>query len=134
MDTKSKSRILARRTKHLKELKALGYTRDSLKPLEVIEREAHKAAEDSCNGDIDNDQWSEIDIRLSARVAALFGGEVPLGFYINGDARGYALKLDHDAWSEHPLAAPGRIIDPISYTDWGGYMILAPDFEETEIG
>ena len=39
--------------------------------------------------------------------------------FLNGDPRGYALKLC-DQFSK----------DKIIYKDWGGYGIIAPDFRE----
>ena len=39
--------------------------------------------------------------------------------FINGDARGYALKIKDDYVRKHNLTI---------YRDWGGYGILAPDF------
>lgn len=107
---------------HMAELKKLGYTRDTIRPLRLIEAEAHRAAEDACNGDITDTAYEALTARLSNRVAVLFGGALPRGFFINGDPRGYALKLDDEKYKDVPYDDK-----PIHYTDMGGYMILAPD-------
>lgn len=44
-------------------------------------------------------------------------GRLPDGFFVNGDPRGYALKIDNDKSS----------IPDGMHTDWGGYGILAPE-------
>jgi len=41
-------------------------------------------------------------------------GGLPPGFFVNGDPRGYALKLE-----------PGSVPFPL-HEDWGRYQILAP--------
>lgn len=51
-------------------------------------------------------------------VARAFGGRIPDGFCVNGDPRGYALKIDKDQ---------GGIIPAGMETDWGGCGILAPE-------
>jgi hypothetical protein len=106
------------RERHLAELKALGYIRDTLRPLAIEEGRAHKAAERYCNGEITEAQSDAVDQRVTERVKRLFGGELPPGFFINGDPRGYALKIEQP--NDKRL---------ISFTDWGGYGILAPEFE-----
>ena len=98
--------------RHIGELKAIGYTADDLVPLRELERRAHEAAEGLCSvpGYVADDEIQAIE----AGVSELFGGSLPEGFFVNGDPRGYALKLD----SEHGGA--------VSRRDWGGYGILAP--------
>lgn len=122
--TEKRERQLARRQKHLEELQRLGYTGQTLRPLKLIENEAARAALAACNGEMTDEEYSNIEMRLSNRVAVLFGGKLPHGFFINGDPRGYALKLDDEAYSRDPRAADYM---PISFTDWGGFGILAPE-------
>ena len=55
---------------------------------------------------------------IRVKVAAVFGGELPKGFKLNHDPRGYSLKIDKDK---------GGIIPAGMDTDWGGYGILAPE-------
>ena len=57
---------------------------------------------------------------IRARVAKTFGGELPKGFYLNQDPRGYSLKIDKER---------GGIIPSGMETDWGGYGILAPEIK-----
>lgn len=137
---------------HIKELEALGAV-DGIKAyrtLRRIEKEAHYWAEVSCNGGIlvpartqwDGRAWHKIEreriiprelseeeenkiySRLEKRVKRVFGGMLPVGFMFNGDPRGYSLKIKTEA---NNLPNGERVI---SYTDWGGYGILAPDFSE----
>lgn len=44
-------------------------------------------------------------------------GRLPDGFFVNGDPRGYSLKIDNDK-----TAVPAGL-----HADWGGYGILAPE-------
>lgn len=110
------------RTRHWVQLKELGYIGASLAKINSIERYAHKNAELYANGEITEHEYSKREMQASNRVASVFGGQLPKGFFINGDPRGYALKLDDEAYED--IAPEQR---PISYTDWGGYMILAPE-------
>jgi len=79
-----------------------------------VERKAHRLAERRCD---DPTMTEERELRLEKRytkeVVEILG-YLPDGFFINGDPRGYALKIEGES--------------TISYTDWGGYHILAPDF------
>ena len=100
--------------RHLAELKALGYVDDDLEALDELEERAEKAAEDHCN--VPNFDWDRVARDVEAGVAELFGGDVPAGFFVNGDPRGYALKLQEGTGA-------------ITYRDWGGFEILAPDFD-----
>lgn len=58
---------------------------------------------------------------IRAQVAKVFGGELPKGFKLNQDPRGYSLKIDKDK---------GGIIPQGMVTDWGGYGILAPEIND----
>lgn len=108
--------------KHLHELQALGYTGKSMRQLRTLEHWAHRMAEMSCNGDIDDLKYSKAELHVKEQVTSLFGGVLPKGFFFNGDARGYALKLDDEMYKNEDK--------PLSYTDFGGYMILAPKRNE----
>ena len=108
-----------RKLKHFVELKELGYIYESVGKLSGLERRAHKFAELNCNSDIPE---KVLDRKLDGFVreaTRLFGGQLPDKFYINLDPRGYALKIDQEGNSK-----------PLSYTDMGGYGILAPDWDE----
>ena len=88
-----------------------------------IEREAHAGATAYCNGEKfgtfdfcrDENAWENFTQFLTSKVRAVFGGKLPPGFFVSGDARGYALKL-----------APGSVTIPGFHQDWGINLILAP--------
>lgn len=108
------------REAHHAALKSLAHpkiTKTGLKlwqQLRRIECAAHKSAEDYCNGVIDCDQW-EIEQTKAIRLVVNCLGREPEGVFVNGDPRGYALKLD-----------PEKTTVPHGMeTDWGGYGILA---------
>jgi hypothetical protein len=106
------------RERHLAEIKSLGYIKDTMTSLIRAENQMHRTAERYCNGDITEEQNDWAERSITARIKGLFGGELPPGFFINGDPRGYALKIEQP--NDKRL---------ISFTDWGGYGILAPEFE-----
>jgi hypothetical protein len=86
------------------------------KALVKLENKAHKAAEDFCNGDIDDAAWEKIKAEVTIKVNRLarLDGKVD-GFFVNGDPRGYALKIS----DEQARNIPGL------HRDWGGYGCLA---------
>jgi hypothetical protein len=86
-----------------------------------LEREAGKIATDYCNGDngVNSENFDKIAGHIENQVHVMFGGDLE-GFFINGDARGYALKLSD--W-----AMRGIYQDIPLHRDWGGYGILAPE-------
>lgn len=93
------------------------------KRLLSVEREAHKAAEDYCN--LPNFDWEKATDKARGKVERIFNGKLPAGFFVNGDPRGYALKINagNEAGMEyHPEYIPAGL-----HKDWGGYGILAPD-------
>lgn len=90
------------------------------KELHKLENKAHRYAEAYCNGTIDDDTYSLRVKQILKKVDALLlfrYRDVPI--FINGDPRGYALKIDDDYVRIHNLDVE---------CDWGGYGILAPDF------
>lgn len=94
-----------------------------------LENKAHRAATAQCNGETyegqpfrEEDEWDAFKDEITARVAALFNSTVPPGFFVNGDPRGYALKIDNED------AEGKRLIEAVKlHTDWGGYGILSPE-------
>lgn len=101
-----------------------------------IEREAHQAATAYCNGETyrefnfnaDENAWDNFTEGIEKRVQALFSGKLPY-FFVNGDARGYALKLDNE--QQAGIKSDGKAQEFIRtiglQTDWGGYGLLAPE-------
>lgn len=94
--------------------------------LHRIELEARRLALDYCNGanNVTTENWGELTEKILAKVDNVTGFKrkgVPV--FVNGDARGYALKINN-AWVKGYQNKGGRI-----YTDWGGYGILAPEFD-----
>ena len=100
-----------------------------------IERLAHAGAEASCNGEnirivwplfgprdydfrSDENAWNALAQVAKDCVRNVFGC-VPQGFFVNGDARGYALKLDPDS-----VEIPQGMA-----TDWGRNGLLAARIE-----
>ena len=83
-----------------------------------LEQEAHKITTDECNGDNTPEQDTRLE-QIKEEVQALFNGNLQ-GFFINGDARGYALKIKDKVMRE--VYTDSRL-----YQDWGGYGILSPE-------
>jgi hypothetical protein len=114
--------------RHYKALEALalkcGVKADGKKlslALWKLELKAHKAAEDYCNGVIDGDAFDGIAAFTGVVVQGLFQGNLE-GLKINGDPRGYALKIDDAVFKE-------KYFDTGITRDWGGYGILSPEIE-----
>lgn len=102
-----------------------------------IEREAHAGATAYCNGEsvlaktgkdfaecfnfcADETAWERFADYIGAKVAKVFGGKLPAGFFVNGDARGYALKLEPEDSGKQ---------DSGFHRDWGSNYILAPTID-----
>ena len=90
----------------------------SLKLLK-LEAQAHKLSTDYCNGVIQMEQWDNDTDMLLEDIQNLFNRNLK-GLFINGDARGYAIKIkDEVVRSEYSEIG--------MHTDWGGYGILSPE-------
>lgn len=111
-----------RRTQHaaaLATLHADPVTADGaamFRKLRRIECRASRGAVDYCNGVMRAEAWEAFKDKIRASVAQAFGGKLPAAFYLNGDPRGYALKLDPER---------GPVPEGLE-TDWGRYGIIAP--------
>lgn len=107
-----------------------------------IERVAHQAAEAYCNGEYfeiinkdgiaegfnfagDENAWDRLETIIGNKVKPLFGGKLPPFFDINGDARGYALKIrGAEAGNDYGK----ELIEKTGLqTDWGSNGLLAPE-------
>jgi hypothetical protein len=89
------------------------------KKLFKLENKAHNLATLYCNGDINCEEWEEETIYIADKVSNILNIIDDDIFFINGDPRGYALKL-HEEFSR----------DKGISKDWGGYGLIAPDFRE----
>lgn len=126
MTTKNREKMYQDIRKHGEQLKAIfGLDVDAVKlckSLFRIEHKAHQMATDYCNGTggIDTDNWDAKIAPIMAKVDKILSyttKKIPV--FLNGDARGYALKIDSNS-------AKNMCI----HKDWGGYGIIAPDFGE----
>ena len=88
---------------------------------------ARNAATAQCNGESyggqayrEENEWEKFKDEIREKVAAIFGGQLPPGFYVNGDPRGYALKLDSGSGEK---TATSFALEE----DWGRNQILAPE-------
>lgn len=124
MTTKQRAAI----EKHGRQVQAIFPNTTGMDPVDLcrklrrIEVRANNAACQYCNGSISDEHFERE--RDSARIALdrileyrLAG--VPV--FINGDPRGYALKIDDEYVREHNLSI---------HRDLGGYGIIAPEIDK----
>lgn len=132
MTTTKRAEMMERIERHGRELLAIFTNADERDPVTLckklrrIETKAHRLATQWCNGEIDSETWErDSDACLSDVVAILcpHTADMTGALMVNGDARGYALKID-DAWM--------RAHRPRLHSDWGGYGIIAPDLTEND--
>ena len=92
------------------------------KKLHRIEARMSRIFTDECNGysNLTEDQEEKRDARVLKQLNTLLPGLKTI--FLNGDPRGYALKISFEEAKEL------RDKDINLYTDWGGYGILAPEF------
>lgn len=134
-DQSKQDRIAAARARQFAALESLWQGDPGKRPegvtlwrrLRRIETKAHNAATAQCNGAAyggepfrEEAEEELFDKETTVKVGRVFGGKVPEGFFINGDPRGYALKIDPDK---------GTVPEGMS-TDWGRYGILAADISD----
>ena len=91
------------------------------KRLRMYERKAEVSTTALCNGCSEELQkYHEAALeRIESKVKKLLGVTEDNQIFINRDPRGYALKMTTEFTA-----------NKVSYRDWGGYGILAPDFSE----
>jgi hypothetical protein len=82
-----------------------------------LETQAHRITTAECNGTATEEDRQRLIEILTATRALLPNVE---GIFINGDARGYALKIDDKAMRAHAYNLT---------QDWGGYGILSPEIK-----
>jgi len=118
MNEKTKQRII----KHGNNLnKIFGLNKDPVdicRAVRRLEREGDKIALEGCNVGT-SPALEKREQQLMIKVDKLLGfkkKKIPV--FLNGDPRGYALKIQDDYVRKHDLQI---------HTDWGGYGIIAPD-------
>ena len=122
----TKKEILYKRIQeHGKNLNAIFLTKYSsiglCKKLFRLETKAHKLATDWCNGDVNSARFNLDSFKILEKVKEILNikNKDQFNVFVNGDARGYALKLKSEF-----------VRDKTIHRDWGGYGIIAPDFRE----
>ena len=96
------------------------------KALRRLESKASLAAVNYCNGAIDMESWESLKDSTLAKLDKLLRPTGAEGLFINGDPRGYALKVD-DAFTRRFNCDRIDSNLPPLHRDLGGYGILAPD-------
>lgn len=89
------------------------------KKLFRIEHRLHYLAEQYCNGVIESEVLEKEWIKAQKTMAKI--GVVSEAIFFNQDPRGCALKLEDNYVKENNIQIE---------KDWGGYGLLAPDFNE----
>ena len=80
------------------------------KKLHSLEVVAHRLSTDYCNGVVTCEQWEAQGLKIIDKARTILGlGSDNAGIILNGDARGYALKIDDDYVAKHSLQL---------YRDW----------------
>jgi len=120
-----KERLYSMITKHGQDLKTVFNLDPNTDPVQLskrlfrLENKAHRLAVDFCNGDIDQLTWDSEASKILDKVQAIL--KYKKNIFVNGDARGYALKIDDNYIRSNNFNI---------YRDFGGYGIIAPDFKE----
>ena len=121
-----KERMYKEIEKHGENLKAIfnigGDPVKLSKQIFKIETKAHRLTTDYCNGVYSCAEFEEASGAILGRLDKVLNFKAQgIPVFLNGDARGYALKIRDSYVKENNLEI---------YRDWGGYGILAPDFRE----
>jgi hemoglobin-like flavoprotein len=90
------------------------------KKLFRLENSAHNITTHYCNGYVEYDHFQYKTESILQQVAKILGTDES-NLFINGDARGYAIKFNHNFTKDNIKNM---------YQDMGGYGIVAPDFRE----
>ena len=91
------------------------------KKLFRLEYKAHRLSTQWCNGEIHPQTWEHETDNILRKLDIILdytGQEIPV--FVNGDARGYALKIGDEYIRENQVKIN---------RDWGGYGIIAPDYK-----
>jgi hypothetical protein len=115
-----------RKAVHLQNLAAVfGYTLEGItflyRHLKINETHGRKLNEQYCNGEIDADEYESRKERIKKNLLATLRdarSEVVRNIYLNGDPRGYFIKINDSYVRDNKLQIE---------TDWGGYGIVCPE-------
>jgi len=88
--------------------------------LQRLEKKMSFINEKWCNGEITEEQFNYHYNYVKNAVNKMFNNNLD-GFIINTDPRGYALKIEDNKIRE-------KYLNLGIMTDWGGYGLLAPEF------
>lgn len=92
------------------------------KSLRRIELKMTRISTDYCNGKVTSAEWAKARRATLKRLDnLLLFRSMGIPIVINGDPRGYALKIDDGYVRENSLNI---------HRDWGGYGILAPNLTD----
>ena len=125
MSTKH-DRMMGQITKHGFDLARI-FNLDSSRPVTLCKRvhrlevKAHYLAEVLCTRQIEEEEEEKQDksiLKSLDKILNFKAQNIPV--FLNKDPRGYALKIDDAYVREHKLDI---------YHDWGGYGIIAPEFD-----
>ena len=116
MNTKEARKVW--KSNHIKGLESIGFKASQFNRLRHIENMANWYALKYADGEMDSDRYEAQREEIVKAVVRLHGGTKPVGFFVNSDPRGYALKIDNEKTQ----------IPEGLQKDWGGYGILAPEF------
>jgi hypothetical protein len=127
----AKQRMYERIEKHGNDLKTI-FNLDAADPIKLskqvhmIEVKAHRIALDYCNGNngVDSETWEPLTDKILTSLDKILNFKkqgIPV--FVNGDARGYALKIDDEYTRDKNLNI---------HRDFGGYGILSPEFDGRE--
>jgi hypothetical protein len=126
-----KERMYQQIRRHGEDLKALFKLPgdiDSIKLCKSIlrlENRAHHLSTQYCNGDIDYDVWDIETDKILLKLDSILGYKAKnIPVFVNGDCRGYALKIK----SKYILDNRNTLGFAPIYQDLGGHGILAPEF------
>ena len=125
MKATKKELLYSRITKHGQDLKRVFNLDPTTDPVKLckkllrLENKAHRLATDYCNGEVDQIEFDTKGDKILKKVETILKDKKHL--LLNGDARGYALKIDDNFL---------RINNLSIFRDWGGFGIVAPDFRE----
>jgi hypothetical protein len=89
------------------------------KKLFRLENKAHRFTTDHCNYGHSDDEFYSFEDKILSKVSSILNCNKDIMF-LNGDARGYALKFTTKFTKDKDIHA-----------DWGGYGIIAPNFRES---